>query len=152
MPLAKWSIKLCSKSTDPQCVATGTWLFVLNKIGYVNLQVQTLWMFFLSGANLYPRLPGCHTPDCFVSHILERNICSECPKATSRNKLELYTQNCRLNSLDLPYLPPVSWATAWTLTRALTSVLPDLISLSLSLYVLLQFQEFRRLVFPPHWF
>lgn len=118
MILAKWSIKMCSKSTDPQCAATGAWLFVPNKISYVNLQVQTPWMVFLSGANLYLRFPWCQTPDCFVSHILEGNICSECLKATSRNKLELYTQSYRLNASDLPYLLPVTWATAWTLARA----------------------------------
>lgn len=108
---------MCSKSTDPQCAATGTWLFVPNKISCVNLQVQTPWMVFLSSANLYLRLPWCHTPDCFVSHILERNICSECLKATSRNTLELYTQNCRLNAPDLFFLLPGSWFTAQTLTR-----------------------------------
>lgn len=57
MLLAKRSITMCSKSTYPQCAATGTWLFVPNKISYVNPQVQTSWMVFLSGANLYLRLP-----------------------------------------------------------------------------------------------
>lgn len=57
MLLAKQSIKMYSKSTYPQRAATGTWLFVPNKISYVNPQVQTLWMVFLSAANLYLRLP-----------------------------------------------------------------------------------------------
>lgn len=57
MLLAKRSIKMCSKSTYPQRAATGTWLFVPNKISYVNLQVRAPWMVSLSGANLYLRLP-----------------------------------------------------------------------------------------------